>query len=57
MNKQEIKGKEEQIEGKLRGKAGAITGDTTEQVKGKAEEVTGSVREFVGKTARKIDEE
>jgi uncharacterized protein YjbJ (UPF0337 family) len=57
MNKQEIKGKQEQVEGKVRGKVGAITGDTTEQVEGKAEEITGSVREFVGKTARKIDEE
>jgi uncharacterized protein YjbJ (UPF0337 family) len=57
MNKQEIRGKKEQLEGQLRGAAGRATGDTTEQVKGKAQEIEGTVREAVGKTARKIDEE
>jgi uncharacterized protein YjbJ (UPF0337 family) len=57
MNKQEIKGKNEQIEGKVRGEVGRITDDKTEQVKGKAEEIKGTVREAVGKAARKIDEE
>jgi len=57
MNKQEIKGKKEKFEGKLRGEAGKITDNRKEQVKGKAEELKGTVREAVGRTARKIDEE
>ena len=56
MNKQEIRGKNEQLEGKLRGEVGKITSNRTEQVKGKAEELKGSVRETIGRTARKIDE-
>jgi uncharacterized protein YjbJ (UPF0337 family) len=57
MNKQEIKGKKEQIEGRAREEVGVIAGDRTEQVKGEAEQVKGKVREAVGKAARKIDEE
>jgi uncharacterized protein YjbJ (UPF0337 family)/regulator of replication initiation timing len=56
LNKQEVKGRQEQTEGKLRGEAGKKAGDLEEQIKGKAEEVKGTVREAVGRTARKIDE-
>jgi uncharacterized protein YjbJ (UPF0337 family) len=57
MNKQEIKGKNEQLEGKIRGDVGKVAGNRTEQVKGKAEELKGTVREAIGRTARKIDQE
>jgi uncharacterized protein YjbJ (UPF0337 family)/regulator of replication initiation timing len=56
LNKQEVKGRQEQAEGKLRGAAGKKAGDWEEQVQGKAEEIKGTVREAVGRTARKIDE-
>jgi uncharacterized protein YjbJ (UPF0337 family)/regulator of replication initiation timing len=56
LNKQEVKGREEQAEGKSRGAKGKKAGDWEEQIKGKAEEVKGTVREAVGRTARKIDE-
>jgi uncharacterized protein YjbJ (UPF0337 family)/regulator of replication initiation timing len=56
LNKQEVKGRKEQAEGKLRGEVGKKAGDWEEQIKGKAEEVKGTVREAVGRTARKIDD-
>jgi len=56
LNKQEVKGREEQAEGKLRGEAGKKAGDWEEQILGKAQEVKGTVREAVGRTARKMDE-
>lgn len=56
LNKQEVKGRQEQAEGKSRGAKGKKAGDWEEQIKGKAEEVKGTVREAVGRTARKIDE-
>jgi uncharacterized protein YjbJ (UPF0337 family) len=56
LNKQEVKGRRERAEGKLRGEAGKNAADLEEQIKGKAEEVKGTVREAVGRTARKIDD-
>jgi uncharacterized protein YjbJ (UPF0337 family) len=56
MNKQEVKGRQEQADGKLRGEAGKKAGNLEDQIMGKAQEVKGTLREAVGRTARRIDE-
>ncbi len=49
MNKQELKGKGKQIEGKVREEVGKLTGNKGEQLKGKIQQVEGKAREKVGK--------
>jgi len=56
LNKQEVKGRQEQADGKLRGEAGKRAGNLEERIMGKAQEVQGTLREAVGRTARRIDE-
>ncbi|MBB6187627.1 CsbD family protein [Rhodanobacter sp. MP7CTX1] len=48
MNEQEIRGAVDNVPGKIHGAAGALTGDTVQEVKGKAREVAGSVQGKAG---------
>jgi len=50
MDKDRIKGKAKQVEGRLRDAAGGMTGDTTEQIKGKVEHAEGVIQEEWGKS-------
>ncbi len=42
-------GKVKQVKGKLDDIAGAVKGDTAQQIKGKAEKVVGKIQEGIGK--------
>jgi uncharacterized protein YjbJ (UPF0337 family) len=46
--KDQLKGIGNQIGGKARNAAGAVTGDMSEQVKGKVQEIKGKVQKKVG---------
>jgi uncharacterized protein YjbJ (UPF0337 family) len=54
---QKLKGMGEQIKGKAREIAGAVTGDTSQEIKGKFEQTKGKVRSRVADTAEEIEEE
>ena len=45
-------GKVKQIKGKANDIAGAVTGNTTQQIKGKAQQAAGKVQETYGKARR-----
>ena len=45
-------GQAKQVKGKANDVAGAIKGDTAQQIKGKAEKVVGKVQEAVGKATQ-----
>ncbi len=53
MNKQELKGKGEQMKGKIREEVGKLTGNKTEQLRGKIEQTKGKAREKIGRLNRK----
>ena len=53
MNKQEAKGKREQVTGKVREEIGKFTNNKTEQLKGKIEQAEGKIREGIGKVQQK----
>ena len=59
MNKDQIKGKAENIKGRVKQAAGALTGDKRQEADGLVDRVAGAVREKVGgarhETARRID--
>jgi uncharacterized protein YjbJ (UPF0337 family) len=46
--KDHLKGVGNQVGGRLRNAAGAVTGDISEQVKGKVQEIKGKVQKKVG---------
>jgi uncharacterized protein YjbJ (UPF0337 family) len=48
-----VAGKVKQIKGKANNAAGAITGNTRQQLKGKAQELAGKVQEAIGKATQK----
>jgi uncharacterized protein YjbJ (UPF0337 family) len=49
MNKDEIKGKANDIKGRVERQAGEWTGDTESQIKGAGDQVKGKVQQGVGK--------
>ncbi|HEY2587235.1 MAG TPA: CsbD family protein [Tepidisphaeraceae bacterium] len=54
-----VAGKVKQVKGKANDIAGAVTGDTAQQIKGKTEKAVGKVQEEFGKSTqreRPIDE-
>jgi uncharacterized protein YjbJ (UPF0337 family) len=61
MNKDQVKGKVDNIKGRAKEAAGVITGDETTEVEGLAERVKGAAQEKLGdlkhKAARKIEED
>jgi uncharacterized protein YjbJ (UPF0337 family) len=52
-----FKGSAREIEGKVRGKIGGLTGDKSEQVKGKAEEFRGKVERKIGEAESDLAED
>ncbi len=53
MNKQELKGKGEQVKGRIRQGVGKLTGNRAEQLRGKIEQTKGKAREKIGRIERK----
>jgi uncharacterized protein YjbJ (UPF0337 family) len=56
MSRDERKGKEKQIKGKIREEVGIIRGNRKEQLKGQVEQAEGKAREDIGKAKRKLKE-
>lgn len=56
MNKDEIKGKAEQVKGTVKEKAGEWTNDPELEAEGVVDQATGKVRENVGAAKRKAEE-
>jgi uncharacterized protein YjbJ (UPF0337 family) len=56
MSRDERKGKEKQIKGKVREDVGIIRGNRKEQLKGQVEQAEGKAREDIGKAKRKLKE-
>jgi uncharacterized protein YjbJ (UPF0337 family) len=56
MNRDEIKGKAEQIKGAVKDKAGEMLDNPELEAEGEAERAAGTVREGVGKAKRKTRE-
>jgi uncharacterized protein YjbJ (UPF0337 family) len=56
MNKDEIKGKFEQVKGKAKKAAGDLTDDEDLYGQGEADEVRGELREGAGRARRKMSE-
>jgi uncharacterized protein YjbJ (UPF0337 family) len=54
--KDSLKGKGDELKGKIKGAAGEVTGDKDLQIKGKIDEMKGKVKDAFGKAERKIDE-
>jgi uncharacterized protein YjbJ (UPF0337 family) len=52
-----IRGKGENLKGKLKDAAGGLTGDSSLQAEGKWDQVKGKVRDTVGKVQRDLDED
>jgi uncharacterized protein YjbJ (UPF0337 family) len=48
-------GKVKQVKGKANDVAGAVKGDTTQQIKGKVQSAVGKVQEALGKADKKAD--
>jgi len=48
MNRDQVKGKEKDIAGKVQQKVGEVTGSTSQQVKGVAKQVEGKVQKGAG---------
>lgn len=59
MNKEQIKGKAENLKGRVKEAAGALTGNKSRQADGLIDRVSGAAREKVGQArndaARRID--
>lgn len=51
-----VAGKVKQVKGKFNDVAGAVKGDTAQQIKGKVQKGIGKVQEAVGKADRNPDE-
>jgi uncharacterized protein YjbJ (UPF0337 family) len=54
MNKDELKGKGENLKGRVKEAAGALSGDKRTQAEGLVDRVRGAVREKVGKGKEKV---
>jgi uncharacterized protein YjbJ (UPF0337 family) len=54
MNKDEIKGKIENIKGRVKEAAGSLTGDKEKQAEGTVERIKGAVREKVGQAKEEV---
>jgi uncharacterized protein YjbJ (UPF0337 family) len=54
MNKDELKGKAENLKGRAKQAYGAVTGDKGKEAEGLVDRVSGAVREKVGKTEREV---
>jgi uncharacterized protein YjbJ (UPF0337 family) len=52
-----IRGKGENLKGKLKDAAGGLTGDSSLRAEGKWDQVKGNVRDTVGKVQRDLDED
>lgn len=55
MNKDIVKGKAQQVEGKVKEEAGKATGDTSLEIKGAAERLEGKLREGYGRMKQDIE--
>jgi uncharacterized protein YjbJ (UPF0337 family) len=53
--KDRIKGAGKELEGRVRGTAGAATGNTSEQIKGKGQEIKGKIQQGIGKAKQDAD--
>jgi uncharacterized protein YjbJ (UPF0337 family) len=56
MNRDEVKGRTDQIKGKLKQAAGDLTDDDTLRDEGVADEVAGDIQEGFGRGRRKVGE-
>ena len=54
MNKDELKGKAENLKGRAKEAAGALTGNKQTEAEGMAERAKGAVREKIGEVKREI---
>jgi uncharacterized protein YjbJ (UPF0337 family) len=54
MNKDELKGKGENLKGRVKEAAGSLSGDKRTQAEGTFDRVSGAVREKVGKAKREV---
>ena len=54
MNKDQIKGKVENIKGRAKEAAGSLTGDKEKQAEGTVERIKGAVREKVGQAKEEL---
>jgi uncharacterized protein YjbJ (UPF0337 family) len=52
----EVKGKAENLKGRVKQAAGAVTGDKELEAEGAGERATGAAKEMAGKAKRKLDE-
>ena len=57
MNKDELEGKAENLKGRVKDAAGALTGNKKTQAEGLADRARGAVKEKVGKAERSVSEE
>ena len=55
MNRDQIRGKAENLKGRAKEAAGAVTGNKGRQAEGLAERVGGAVREKLGQAKSKVD--
>jgi uncharacterized protein YjbJ (UPF0337 family) len=56
LNKDEVKGKAEQVKGIVKEKAGQWTGDEDLEAEGIVDQATGKVREATGEAKRRVEE-
>jgi uncharacterized protein YjbJ (UPF0337 family) len=56
MSDEEIKGKAENLKGRVKQAAGSLTGDKKLEAEGAVDRVKGAAREKVGEGKRKLDE-
>jgi len=56
MNKDELKGKAENLKGRVKEAFGAVTGDKKKQAEGEVDRVRGAVHEKVGEAREAIDD-
>ena len=57
MNKDQVKGRVKEAEGKIRDAAADITGDDSENLKAKAKTAEGKIQKNFGKVQQEIDDE
>jgi uncharacterized protein YjbJ (UPF0337 family) len=56
MNKDELKGKAENLKGRFKDAAGSLTGDKGKQAEGLLERARGAIRERFGKAKREVSD-
>ena len=57
MNKDEIKGKVQNLKGRAKQAAGAMSGDHRVEAEGSVERLKGAAQEAIGKAKRRVNEE